>query len=142
MQTKQFHLGDVLSVTTGRLVSPSHVDGLYDILNFMTGDNLFTHQLPRAARECRPYLITQFPQLSGRTMHSAITELDDALNAETAEGEEKKIVTDWLAKQVAKYGEMFTVKPIPTATHKVKDPLTEVEEMMGGPEKVVVVRTE
>lgn len=26
---KEFHLGDVLSVTTGLLVSPSHIEGVY-----------------------------------------------------------------------------------------------------------------
>ena len=64
MKTKKFHLGDVLSITTGRLVSPRHMDGVYDILNFMTGDNLFTHQLPRASDECKPHLLAQFPQLA------------------------------------------------------------------------------
>ncbi len=61
---KSFHLGDILSITTGRLVSLRHIDGVYDILNFMTGDNLFTHQLPRASRECAPELKKQFPALA------------------------------------------------------------------------------
>jgi len=60
---KRFHISDVLSVTTGRLVSYRHMDGVYAILNFLTGDNLFTHQLPRAMDECRPWLRTQFPKL-------------------------------------------------------------------------------
>ncbi len=64
MKIKKFHLGDVLSITTQRLVSPRHMVGVYDILNFMTGDNLFTHQLPRAANECKPYLLEQFPKLA------------------------------------------------------------------------------
>lgn len=33
MKTRKFHLGDVLSVITARVVSPRHVDGLYDILS-------------------------------------------------------------------------------------------------------------
>ena len=53
----------------------------------------------------------------------------------------EKVVADWLAKQVAKYGEMFAVKPIPTDAHGVKNPIAEAAEMMGGPEKVIVVRT-
>ena len=57
--SRDFHIGDILSVTTGRLVSPRRMDGVYDILNFMTGDNLFTHQLPRAARECAGPLAAQ-----------------------------------------------------------------------------------
>lgn len=141
MQTKQFHLGDVLSITTGRLVSPRHIDGVYDILNFMTGDNLFTHQLPRASDECKPYLVEQFPQLARAEMDSALAELDDALKSKTGKADVEKIVASWLAKQVAKFGEMFEVKPIPTDAHEVKNPIAEAAEMMGGPEKVIVVRT-
>ncbi len=145
MQTKQFHLGDVLSIITGRLVSKRHIDGVYNILNFMTGDDLFTHQLPRAGAECKPYLIGQFPQLVGVEMNFAITELGDALKAKSGKAEmadaadADKIVADWPARQVAKYGEMFSVKPIPKGAHEFKNPIAEAEEMMGGPEKVIVV---
>jgi hypothetical protein len=62
-QIRQFHIGDILSITTGHLVSPRHIEGVYDILNFMTRDNLFTHQLPRASRECAPHLLRQHPML-------------------------------------------------------------------------------
>lgn len=61
---KQFHISDVLSVTTGRLVSTRHMAGIYEILNHMTNDQLFTHQLPRASAECKPWLIRQYPQLA------------------------------------------------------------------------------
>ena len=30
-ETRMFHLGDVLTITTGCLVSPRHVEGIYDI---------------------------------------------------------------------------------------------------------------
>lgn len=126
MQTKEFHLGDVLSITTGRLVSPRHMDGIYDILNFLTGDNLFTHQLPRASDECKPHLLEQFPQLK-------------EVDASAVNGKNYK---QWLAKQVAKYGEKFTVKPIPNGAHEVKNPVEEVAEMMGDPNKVIVVETD
>ena len=46
---REFPLGVVLSITTGKLLCP--IGDVYDILNFLTGDNLFTHQLPRAMRE-------------------------------------------------------------------------------------------
>ncbi len=131
MQTKQFHLGDVLSIITGRLVSPRHIDGVYDILNFMTGDNLFTHALPRANDECKPYLIEQFPQLVIPQMDSAIAELDDALKSKSGKVEAEKIVANWLTKQVAKYGEMFAVKPIPNNAHEVKNPIAEARDMTG-----------
>ena len=120
---KKFHLGDVLSITTGRLVSPRGIDGVYDILNHMTGDNLFTHQLPRASDECKPFLAKQFPQLA-------------EINASGVNPQNHKT---WLAEQVAKYGEEFEVEPIPADAHEVKNPMVEAAEMMGGPEKVIAV---
>lgn len=108
MQMKEFHLGDVLSITTHRLVSPRHMEGIYDILNFMTGDNLFTHQLPRASDECEPHLLEQFPQLK---------EVD-------ASGVNEENYQQWLADQVTKYGEKLTVKPLPTDVHEVKHPIS------------------
>jgi hypothetical protein len=36
--TRAFHLGDILSVTTGCLVSPRGIAGVCDILNWMTGE--------------------------------------------------------------------------------------------------------
>ena len=60
---KLFHISDILSVTTGYLVSNRHMDGVYDILNFLTKDELFTHQLPRASDECQPWLRAMFPAI-------------------------------------------------------------------------------
>ena len=129
MPTKKFHLGDILSITRDNLVSPRHIGGVYDILNFMTGDNLHTHQLTRASDECKPYLIEQFPQLTGPDMDLAIAELDNEVMSSREKVHMKKFVADWLAKQVAKYGEMFDVESIPTKAHEVKDPLMELAEI-------------
>lgn len=109
---KQFHLGDVLTITTGNLVSPRHIQGVYEILNFMTGDNLYTHQLPRARRECRGPLLEQFPQLA---------EVD-------ASGVDQNNWRDWLAEQVDKYGEYLWVATLTEYTHI--DPLLELETMV------------
>lgn len=66
-EQRLFQLGDILSITTGKLVSKRHMEGVYDILNFMTRDNLFTHQLGRASSECKPALLQQHPQLGAVT---------------------------------------------------------------------------
>lgn len=139
MQTKQFHLGDVLSIITSHLVSPRYIRGMYDILNFMTGEYLFRRQIPRAIDECKPHLVEQFPQFTGAEIDSAVAELGNALKAKSGEAETKKIIADWLTKQVAKYGEMFAVKPLPYGAREFKDPIAEAAEIMGEPEKVIVV---
>jgi len=120
---KQFHIGDVLSITTGHLVSPRHIDGIYDILNFMTGDSLFTCQLLRAFDECKPHLLEQHPQL----------------NDVDASGVTPENWQEWLDQQVARYGENLTVRPIPEGRHEFRNPLDEAAEMMGGSDKVIPV---
>lgn len=124
--TRIFHLGDILTITTGRLVSPRHVDGIYDILNFMTGDNLFTHQLPRAMDECQGPLLAQHPDLA------AIVVPEDLSGQEA--------VAEWLATQVAQYGHTREVAPLPAGDHTHIDPLTEIRMINPGA-KVIVVST-
>jgi hypothetical protein len=96
IMSKSFHIGDILSITTGKLVSPNHIDGIYKILDFMTGDQLFTHQLPKASEECKPFLVAQMPWLA-------------EISAE--EVNEKNWET-WLTEIVQKYGVTHEVKQI------------------------------
>lgn len=124
MTTKEFDLGDILSITTGTLVSPRHMDGVYDILNFMTGDNLFTHQLSRASREMAPRLLAQHPDLA-------------AVDASVVTPENFKA---WLDEQVAKYGETRLVRS-EHQFHEAKDAVTEAVEMFG-PDRTIVVATD
>jgi hypothetical protein len=63
MTTRSFPLADILSVTTDRLLSRRCMAGLGDLLNWMTGDQLEAWQFLRAADECRPVLIEQYPFL-------------------------------------------------------------------------------
>ena len=111
MTTKTFHLGDILSVTTERLVSPRHIDGVYDILNWMTGDSLFTHQIPRANDECRPHLLAQHPDLADID----IPEFRGAAHVE-----------QWLAQQVSRFGEYREVAPLADGDHTHINPLDEL----------------
>lgn len=120
---RQFHIGDVLSITTDRLVSPRHIEGVYDILNFMTGDSLFTHQLPRAQRECRPHLLKQHPQLA---------EVDDS----TVTPETWKA---WLDEQVQRFGETLPIAPIPAGAHEFIDPISELAEKVH-PSKIITIK--
>jgi hypothetical protein len=122
-EPRNFHLGDVLTITTGRLVSPDHIGGVYNILDFMTGDNLFTHQLPRASDECRPALLAQHPQLREVEVPE---EFDD-----------KEHVDRWLAEQTERYGTELPVAPLDPADHTRIHPLEEMG-MRGVPANRVI----
>jgi hypothetical protein len=124
-QKRSFHIGDILTITTDILVSPRLVEGIYDILNYMTGDDLMTHQLPRAAGVCKPHLLSQHPQLA---------QVD-------ASGVNENNWQAWLAEQVAEYGEYLPVEPLGPVEYERKDPLDELREMRGN-KPVILVSTE
>lgn len=114
--TREFDLGDVLTITTGIMLSPRRIDGVYDILNYMTGDNLFTHQLPRAAEECHAPLLAQHPQLAD----VVVPEFDSATNEDAATA-----VFLWLAKLEKTLGSRLAVEPLADGEHTRIDPLAE-----------------
>src|SRR6266700_2456956 len=74
-ETREFDLGDILTIIDGRLISPRHMAGVYDILNFMTGEDVFTHQIPRLMREAKPILLRAHPQLDSPEINFAFGEL-------------------------------------------------------------------
>lgn len=112
MTTRSFHLGDILSVTTGCLVSPRHVAALYDLLGFMTDDTLFTHQLGRASDECKPELLRQHPDL-------ADVQAPDEFRDEAH-------VWSWLAEQTDRFGMHRDVTPLKPEDHTSIDPMDEI----------------
>ena len=111
---RNFDISDILSITTGRLVSTRHIEGVYDILNYMTGDNLFTHALPRASRECAPFLLEQHPQLSNVDASDVTRENWQA----------------WLSEQRSFYGDELPVKPVPKDAHELINPISELADMV------------
>lgn len=111
--SREFALGDVLSVTTDRLLSRDHMQGVYRILNYMTGDDLFTHQLPRAGDECRPHLLAQHPDLA-------------AIEVPQWGHATKEEVYGWLDEMEAQYGATRSVTPLASVDHTRIDPLSEL----------------
>lgn len=122
MTTKTFDLGTVLTVTTGRLLTD--MGSVYEILNFMTGEDLMTHQLPRASRACEGPLLSQFPKLAEIEVPKGFT------------GDTAKAVPQWVDTQKAIYGNAFEVEPLESFEHK--NPLTELAEMTDKPIIAVV----
>lgn len=112
MTVRTFHLGAILTVTTGRFLSPGGVADVGDLLGHMTGESLMTHQIPRAVRECGPALLVQHPQLA--------VEVPDEFDTPEA-------AQSWLDKQVALFGSELPVAPLDPADHTRIDPITELK---------------
>lgn len=121
--TREFHIGDVITVATGRLVALRHIEAVYDLCDFMTGDKLMTHQLPRASRECEPSLRDQHPDLTAEPIPT-ITSRDEA--------------DAWLKSLYPKYGETVSVRALNPADHTHIDPIAEIGMVAPGATVMVV----
>lgn len=126
MQTKDFHIGDILSVTTGTLMSPRLIGGVYDILNWMTGESLYTHQLPRVCREAGPVILAMHPQLEGAEKHMRGVTPDNHGQI--------------LARLVERYGETLPVPKMTIDQHESIDPMSELAEKVH-PDRIIPVLT-
>ena len=122
---KQFHIGAIISVVDGRLVAKNLISDIYEILNYMTDDNLFTHQLPRANNECKPVLIDALGAIID--FDQIKTSLDEVIKNSTDNDRGGKI-SKWLDQQAELYGAFHDVPKC--ANHKKKNPLTELAEMV------------
>ena len=137
---KLFHISDVLSVTTGRLLSTRHMEGMYDVLNFLTGDNLFTHQIPRAMRECQPWLEAQFPQLYGAEMQTLLLALDASIQKLWSSEDPGPTCAAWVGsvRETFQLPEILTVYEMGADMHTHIDPVEEARAMVGD-DKVLTV---
>lgn len=142
---KLFHISDVLTATTGRLVSSRHVDGMYDIYNFLTGDELYTHQIPRAHHECLSWLRAQFPMLMEDSpgMASRLSDMKTRIAAVPQTQEAiSPVVALWVEETRVALGlsEMLPVYELSADMHTHIDPIEEAEAMIGNKNVIKVAR--
>jgi hypothetical protein len=123
MATKEFATADVLSTITGRLMGK--IGGVYEVLNWMTGEDVYTHQLPRISREAQPVLVAAHPLLQ-----QAVDEAEQVTQANYKE---------WLQRWEDRYGSVIAVPKFSSDTHERIDPLSEAAEMIH-PDKIIAVR--
>lgn len=140
--TKSFPLRVVLTVTTGRLLTEpkgpddNGISALYEILNWITGDSLFTHQLPRAEESARPWLLKCFPELAPAS--GCLDNLDGWLKADRTGGQEG--IKMWLTELRMMFPELkenYQIEPMPEGWTTI-DPMIELESMVSK-EKIIKV---
>lgn len=113
-ELKEFPISAVLSVTTGRLMGD--IGEVYEILGWMSGEKLFTHQLPRVSREAAPVILAAHPQL-----HAAVSEAEQV----TTENWQT-----WLSAWTDRFGAALPVPRLGLHEHRRVGPLAELAEMM------------
>lgn len=122
MTTKEFQTSAVLGVVTGSLLGP--IGDIYEVLNWMTGESVFTHQLPRICREAGPVILAMHPTLS-----EAVSEAEQVTPDNWRE---------WLTKWEDRYGPTIAVPLLNADQHERIDPLSELAEKMH-PDRIVVI---
>jgi len=134
MPKKSFPIAKILNFADGRLLTS--IDDVYEFANFITDDNLFTHQLPRAMRAIEPALKKQLPFLASpefaKDQEMLTRSLDGAPNA-------KAVIDDWLKDMAGSYGAEHEVAPL--SEWMQQDPISELIQMLESSEGIVVVKT-
>jgi len=111
---KEFDLGTVLSITTGRLFTD--LDNVYSALNYLTGDNIYTHQIARVVKVAGPYVLSKYPQLEGVGSDLVVNSEEDVI---TFLKEQKKI-----------YGNKFALTPMTKEDgYSYVDPIEEIVQI-------------
>lgn len=110
-ETKTFPTAVVLSTITGRLICD--INGVYEVLSWMTGESVFTHQIPRIGREAEPVILAAHPHLREAVREAAL------VNRENWQ--------EWRDRWIERYGPEIAVPKMTAAEHKAIDPITELQ---------------
>ncbi len=123
-ETKEFATEDVLSAVVGVLVSERGMGSVYEVLNWMSGESLMTHQIVRVMKEARPVMFAAYPVLAEAMADS------HSCNRETWE--------QWRDAWVDKIGPVISVVKLTEDTHERIDPISEEAEVFH-PSKVITI---
>ena len=127
--TKTFTLADILTHTTGRLLTP--IGDVYLFLEWVTGEQgVMTHQLTRLSREVTPFLEKTFPDLA------AIDIADVPISSQAD-------VDALMARLAVDHGTHRDVPRMPAVDHIHIDPISELKMLKPDTEFIIIfVRTE
>ena len=121
-QTRTFDLGTVLTITTDRVLTDDF-SNVYKILSFLTQEDLWTTQIPRAADAAKSYILQKYPQLAGVGEKEKITT--------------KEELAKFLAEKAEIFGNEFTFEPMTKLLYEHMDPITEFHSKY--PDKPILV---
>jgi hypothetical protein len=117
--TREFPIGAVLSVVGGKLLC--EMGEIYEIMGFLLGQPVWTHQLVTYHDICKAEIVAQHPQLKDYE--------DSACNREN--------FREFLETQTVKYGDILPIQPI--AKVPQLDPVKDLLDMVPA-EKVIVIK--
>ncbi|HTG95784.1 MAG TPA: hypothetical protein VL866_24500 [Pyrinomonadaceae bacterium] len=134
-ETRQFSLRAVLTVTSGRLIT--EIGEIYQILNWITGDEIFTHQIPRAIGSAAPWLLKCFPELAPASVN--LESLDRWIKSDHTGGHEG--IRMWITELKMMFPDLkdhYDIVPLSEGWISM-DPRIEAETIVGDRRKVITV---
>ena len=111
---KSFDLATMISIISGKLFTSW--ENLNSALNFLTGESLYTHQIPRAANVASKHILKSYPELEDIGK-------DVIINSDY----EREAFVGSLVKI---FGNEFILEPIKEDEYEHKNPLIEAVEML------------
>lgn len=123
-ERNKFHITDILSVTSGRIVSRDYVDGLYEIISFLMDKAVPPSRLEQAREICRSYLMRQMPELQGIDTQE--------VNPDTYD--------EWVEALENRFGAIHTLKPLPEDLREL--PIASDIGIHPAPQKTAEVKSE
>ncbi len=132
---KQFSLAQILTITDGRLLCD--IGGVYEILDFITGDSLFTHSLPRASRFAQPQIAAQLPWIAN--IQTDLDELTTILKP-LRRGSKWDAIAEWNERMACKWGANHPVESCEDSWLSM-NPIAELAGMVGQ-EKIIEITPE
>lgn len=114
----KFKTRKVLSAATGTLLTS--MDDVYEVLSFMTGEELFTHQLPRAFKQCEADFARQLPMLKHGEFRDRLASLKGCRDMAKFE--------QFLQWVDANFGDEVELQPL--VIQQPQNPITELCDML------------
>ena len=115
----------------------------YKAIQFIAGQSVFTHSIPRVLRGINPSLRSQFPWAFSEDAIAANQAIADFVDSQSGNRDREAII-DFIGEEMAKlsekYGDIHETKEIDDPTSVYQNPLQEAEEIFG--DKVIVVETD
>lgn len=121
--TKKFEISAVISITSGLMVSAEGMGGIYQVLSWMAGESVFTHQIPRIRGEAAPLILAMHPGLEMAHAEAAAVKSQDDLGT---------ALPIWQAR----YGAEIDVPLMTIDEHERIDPESELAEKVH-PSKII-----
>jgi hypothetical protein len=108
IETKEFTLAEVLGVASGYLLEDGGFSRLHELMEWVAGGGVLTHQISAMAHIFRAALIKQFPQFSLEN-HVLLKRRIENLVKAIGSGD-KEVEATIMNALVAEYGARFQVK--------------------------------